>query len=860
MSHPAKTSDNQLAVHEPQRLQARTEELRDALTGKRCSPTNPLDALLRFERLRAELSAAFVNLPADQVDAQIEETQRRLVEFLGVDQCSFDEFSDEKKELRITHSYVVPGLPSFPRMIVDDQYPWYTDKIRQGEVLCFERLPDDLPPEAALEKELCRQTGLKSHLAIPSQVGGSLLCLLTFGSLSDYRAWPDELVQRLRLVGEILANAVARKRADMAIRESEARFRLMTDTAPVMVWMSGPDKLCTYFNKNWLDFTGRPMQCELGEGWSEGVHPEDLERCLDIYVRAFDARQGFQMEYRLRRFDGEYRWIFDAGVPRMRSDGAFEGYIGSGIDITDRKQMIETLEERLRFEALLSDLSARFINLPAEQVDQEIEAGLQRLVEFLDLDRSTLFQLSGDGKTLVVTHSWAKPGYEPIRQVIAQEELPWALKKVLGGETVVFSSVEELPEAAARDKETLRQRGPKSNITFPLSAGGAEVFGALAFGKMSEERTWPENLVRRLGLFAQIIANALMRKRADQKLRQALSEIEQLKDHLHKENVILRQDAKLQNPEQIVGQSETIQRVLSQVEQVARTQATVLLLGETGTGKELVATAIHNGSPRRDRAMVRVNCAALPATLLESELFGREKGAFTGALSKQVGRFELADESTIFLDEVGDMPPEAQVKLLRVLQEGQLEHLGSPKPIHVNVRVITATNRDLGRLVREGRFREDLFYRLNVFPITVPPLRERRKDIALLVWAFVEEFATTLGRTIRSVTKESMEALERYPWPGNVRELRNIVERAMISSSGPTLNIAPPEIADSAVAKSMAMEDAEKEHILRALELTNGRVRGKNGAAALLQLKPTTLESRMAKLGIHGKRKFSDIS
>src|SRR5207253_8792043 len=204
-----------------------------------------------------------------------------------------------------------------------------------------------------------------------------------------------------------------------------------------------------------------------------------------------------------------------------------------------------------------------------------------------------------------------------------------------------------------------------------------EVSGALAFGKMSEERTWPENLVRRLRLFTQIIANALVRKGAEQKLRQALSEIEELKDQLYKENVILRQDAKLQNPEQIVGQSETIQRVLSQVEQVARTQATVLLLGETGTGKELVATAIHNGSPRRDRAMVRVNCAALPATLLESELFGREKGAFTGALSKQIGRFELADESTIFLDEVGDMPPEAQVKLLRVLQEGQLEHVGS---------------------------------------------------------------------------------------------------------------------------------------------------------------------------------------
>jgi transcriptional regulator with GAF, ATPase, and Fis domain len=461
---------------------------------------------------------------------------------------------------------------------------------------------------------------------------------------------------------------------------------------------------------------------------------------------------------------------------------------------------------------------------------------------------------------MVFTHSWAKPGFAPFPNINPREHLPWILEQISHGKTIVFSSVEDLPAEATREKEILRKFGPKSNVTFPLSAGGAEVFGALAFGKMSAERTWPENLIQRLRLAAQIIANALMRKRADQKLRQALSEIEQLKDQLHNENVILRQEAKLQNPEQIVGQSEAIKRVLAQVEQVARTQTTVLLLGETGTGKELVATAIHNQSSRRDRAMVRVNCAALPASLVESELFGREKGAFTGALSKQAGRFELAHESTIFLDEVGDMPPEAQVKLLRVLQEGQLEHLGSPKPIHVNVRVIAASNRDLGRLVREGRFREDLFYRLNVFPVTIPPLRERREDITLLVWTFVEEFAATFGKSIRAIPKECMEALERYPWPGNVRELRNIVERAMITGVGPTLTIAPPAIADSAESKSMAMEDAEREHILRVLELANGRIRGKNGAAELLQLKPTTLESRMAKLGIRSQRRFSDMS
>jgi transcriptional regulator with GAF, ATPase, and Fis domain len=245
---------------------------------------------------------------------------------------------------------------------------------------------------------------------------------------------------------------------------------------------------------------------------------------------------------------------------------------------------------------------------------------------------------------------------------------------------------------------------------------------------------------------------------------------------------------------------------------------------------------------------------------VESELFGREKGAYTGALSKQIGRFEFANNSTIFLDEIGDLPPEIQVKLLRVLEDGELEHLGSPRSIKVNVRVIAATNRDLGQAVREGRFREDLFYRLNVFPITVPPLRERREDIPLLVWALVEEFAKVLGKTIRAIARESMEALERYSWPGNVRELRNIIERAMITSTGPTLGIALPGIGASAAAQSMALEDVERAHILRALELTHWRVRGKDGAAELLRLKPTTLESRMARLGLRRPKKSSDIS
>jgi formate hydrogenlyase transcriptional activator len=293
-----------------------------------------------------------------------------------------------------------------------------------------------------------------------------------------------------------------------------------------------------------------------------------------------------------------------------------------------------------------------------------------------------------------------------------------------------------------------------------------------------------------------------------------------------------------------------LQRVLERIQQVATTDSTVLLLGETGTGKELFATQIHELGPRRGRPMVRVNCAAIPATLIESELFGREKGAYTGALSRQVGRFELADQSTIFLDEIGDLPPDVQVKLLRVLEERQIERLGSPRPITVDTRIIAATHQDLERRIGEGAFREDLFYRLNVFPIRVPPLRERTEDIPQIVRRFVDEFSTAFGKRIESISKESLAALQQYSWPGNVRELRNVVERAMIVAAGPRLTIPVPHSSNAAARRSTKLVDVEKEHIRGVLDGTGWRIRGPGGAADRLGLKPTTLETRMARLGL----------
>jgi transcriptional regulator with GAF, ATPase, and Fis domain len=638
-------------------------------------------------------------------------------------------------------------------------------------------------------------------------------------------------------------------------------FRRLLEATGIIPWEADAETWrFTFVGPHAAKLLGYPVRAWYEtDFWVAHLHPDDRERVTNLRRRSVAMGQGYDDEYRLIGSSADAVWLRElvAVTVAGRRPKLLSGFL---FDVSDRRRVSDELEERLRFETVLANLSSRFIGLPANQVDQEIEAALRQIVQCLGLERSTLFQLGADGQTIVVSHSWAEPGFEPIYPMTLREAVPWALAKILRGETIVFSSINDLPEEATRDKVTLYQIGPKSNVTFPLAIGGKSVFGALSFGKVSAERTWPEVLVRRLRLASQVIASALERKFADQKLQDALGQVQELKNRLEQENVYLRQEARLlHDHEQIIGQSRALKKVLLQVEQVAATDATVLLLGETGVGKEVLATAIHNLSSRRDRPMVKVNCAALPGTLVESELFGREKGAYTGALSKQIGRFELAHGSTIFLDEVGDLPAEVQVKLLRVLQEGQLEHLGSPKPIHVNVRVIAATNRDLARAVREGRMREDLFYRLNVFPITVPPLRERPQDIPLLVWAFVEEFSRSLGKTIRAIAKESMEALQRYPWPGNVRELRNVIERAMIVSSGPTLHLAVPALADGSQAKTMALEDVERQHIFRVLELTQWRVRGKNGAADLLGLKATTLESRMGKLGIQRPPRSSDI-
>ncbi len=512
------------------------------------------------------------------------------------------------------------------------------------------------------------------------------------------------------------------------------------------------------------------------------------------------------------------------------------------------------LSALLRFERLLSDLSATFVNLPSDQVDQEIERWMGRIGTFLDMKVGTLVQFSADRKKTRFTHTWAADGLEKLPSRPSAASYPWTLDQIRRGNIVQFTNVEELPEEAKMDQQCFREVGSISNISIPLSVGGT-VVGALSFSSGFPSEPWPESYLERYRLLGDVFANALMRKRSDKTLQMAFNEIRLLKEQLEVENVYLRQQVRLfRDYEDIIGESQAIQHVLRQVEQVAETDSTVLVQGETGTGKELIASAIHRLSNRRDRVMVKVNCAAIPETLIESELFGREKGAFTGASSREIGRFETANKGTILLDEVGEFPSQLQSKLLRVLQDWTFERLGSSKTITVDVRVIASTNRDLEKAVQEGSFRPDLYYRLNVFKITVPPLRDRKEDIPALIWWFVSKYSKKMDKKIETIPKQAMTAYQQYRWPGNVRELMNVIERSVILTRETVLNAYIPVETDPNVDKVLSLEEVERKHIIKTLQITNWRVRGQNGAAELLQLKPTTLESRMEKLGIHRPR------
>jgi transcriptional regulator with GAF, ATPase, and Fis domain len=509
------------------------------------------------------------------------------------------------------------------------------------------------------------------------------------------------------------------------------------------------------------------------------------------------------------------------------------------------------------FGDLVAKILARFASSTAADIDKHIAESLGEIACFIGIEYAYLAHIAADDSSWSVTHEWCSPGSPSLiaqYQNVPMGTFNWSEQTIIAGKTIVLNSLAEVPEEFPDDRARLEATGFKSNLQLPLFGEQGRVNGCIALSTLQHEVAWNSTGIQQLRLVGDAIAGVLCRKQAETELRQALEEVDRLTVLLRAENLYLQEEiASTLGFDDIVGESAPIRLTLAKIEHVAVTDASVLLLGETGTGKELLARAIHNRSPRKDRPMVKVNLAALPASLIESELFGHVKGAYTGAVADKIGRFELADGGTLFLDEIGELNSDLQTKLLRVLQEGEFERIGSSKTVRVDVRVVAATNRDLHQAMEQEKFRPDLYYRLAVFPIEIPPLRLRRDDIPLLVWHLISKKQKRLGKTITIVPKSTMNFLVNYDWPGNIRELENVVERAMILTSGSTLMLegfvqsTPMKKSANPVASPPEVTRSE---ILNVLEACQWKIKGSGHAAERLGLKPSTLRYRMKVLGI----------
>ena len=595
----------------------------------------------------------------------------------------------------------------------------------------------------------------------------------------------------------------SRKLAEENREETLTSLNLAVDTAKLAVWQLNVNSSKLLWNDRHLEFYGITREAFNNdtEVWRNQIHPDDKDYADNCFQEVFERKSIHDVNFRIIKPNGDIRYLIGSATPIIIEDELVK-VIGVNRDITESKQSEKNFKES----------------------EERIRLFTQNVPDFL-------LQVDRDG-----TINYINKTLEGISQ-----------NDVVGSS--VYSWISE--ETSEKFKDKLE------NV---FKSGGSEVIEHSGNG-LKGEPSWFETQMGPLEKSGEITQAVIVsrdiaeRKIAELELKRALNENIELKQQIEAENIYLKEELKLEGSfNEIVGSSKSLRKVLKQVEQVAKTDSTVLILGETGTGKELIARAIHNASDRKDKSMVKVNCSALPANLIESELFGHEKGAFTGALKRKIGRFELANGGTIFLDEIGDLPIELQTRLLRVLQESEFERVGGEKTIKIDVRVITATNRNLAKQVLENKFRQDLYYRLNVFPIKCPPLRVRIDDIPSLVNHFVNKYNPKVNNQIKAVHQKTIERLMQYNWPGNIRELEHVIERAVIVNKGEQLRLGS-WFMDSSIETLVSddlrtLEAVEREYIIRVLETTNWKIRGKNGAAEILGMQPTTLESRMKKRDI----------
>jgi len=666
--------------------------------------------------------------------------------------------------------------------------------------------------------------GVEDYIVKPFQSEEVLARINTQLTVSRYRRELEDINRRLEVLVEertedlietnksLRKEIEARQSAQAALEESEERYRSIVTTANEGIIRVDPQMIVTYSNEVMARMVGCDIADIVGRTGFDFIAAEDHDMIRSRFKRRMQGL-GDSYESRILRQDGQFRWVQISSAPIMDADQRLKGGVLLFTDITDRKKA----EEALR-------LSSEF--------NQAVLKSL--LVEIAVLDR--------DGKILAVNESWMQ---------FARENEAAAMDQI--GQGANYLEVCKKSSSAGSKEAQVAYEGIASVLK-----GRKDRF-EFEYGCHSpSEQRWFLMIVTpfrgRKGGVIVTHRNVTQSKKSEIELKQALEQISRLKNQIEADSDYLQDEIKLEhNFEQIIGNSDAIKYVLYRLEQVAKTNAAVIILGETGTGKELIARALHSTSTRAERPLIKVDCATLPAQVIESELFGHVKGAFTDARNDRQGRFELADKGTLFLDEIGELPLDLQPKLLRVLQDGEFERLGDSRTITTDVRVIAATNRDIEALARSGRFRKDLWYRLNVFPISIPPLRHRKEDIPDLVKHFVKKICKATGKTISLIPETVLEELALYDWPGNIRELEYVIERAIITSTSNSLRLMEslkPKAIDEPHGGLQSHAEMEREHILRALEQTRWVIDGPRGAAGILKMHPNTLRYRMKKLNI----------